>query len=81
MPNQGKSIAIKLYRLTKTNPITSNEVSRMVVAGADEKDARQVANQESGDSGYYWTDGSLVLCEEIGLANDGVYGVLASERQ
>jgi len=75
-----KSIEIRLFRLTKVNPITPGEATRLVVAAANEIQARQVANESSDDGNYYWTDGTLVTCEELGVANDGVSGCLAVER-
>lgn len=75
-----KSIQIMLYRLTKVNPIVTGEISRMIIASANEKQARETGNESSEDGGYYWTDGALVTCEELGTANDGVSGCLAIER-
>lgn len=77
----GMTIDIRLYRLTKVNPLIPNEISRVIVAAADEKQAREIANSSTEEEGYYWTDGTLVYCEEIGTASEGVSGCLVMERQ
>ena len=79
--SDSKSIQIKLFRLTKVNTLVPCETSRLVVAAANEIQARQVANENSDDGSFYWTDGTLVNCEELGVANDGISGCLAVERQ
>lgn len=76
----GKTIQVKLFRLSRNDSPMSGDPTRTVVAAATEKQARETANQETGAEGYIWTDGSLVSCEEIGIAHDGFSGVLVTEK-
>lgn len=71
---------IYLWSLERMEKLHSDEVGKCVVAAATEKEAREVANSESNAEGYIWTDGGLANCVRIGVADDGVQGlVLASK--
>lgn len=76
----GKSIEIKLYLLERNDTAVAGEVSKMVVAGRNEKAARETANSESGAEGYVWTDGHLVSAKEIGIATNAE-GVVLEARE
>lgn len=75
----GKTIQVKLWRLSRNDSPMTGEATRVVVAAATEKQAREAANQETTE-GYIFTDGALTTCEELGLANDGITGVQVIER-
>lgn len=72
----GKSIKIFLFHLKRTDRALSDEWAQCVVAGRSEEDARTTANEEARSEGYVWKDDSKATCERIGLAEDGVQGVV-----
>jgi hypothetical protein len=80
MPD-GKTIQVKIYQLRRIMTPQPDEWSSCVVAAGSEKEAREIANQESKAEGYVWTDGGLVESVEVGIANDGVYGLLIATRE
>jgi len=64
---------VKLWILTRQDTPQAGEVTACVIAMPTEKEARELANQESQAEGYVWTDGSLV--EANLLAENTVEGV------
>lgn len=64
---------VKLWKLTRQDTPMAGEVTACVIAMPTEKEAREMANQESAAEGYIWTDGSLV--EAKLLAENTVEGV------
>lgn len=75
-----KSIAINLYLLERSDTPSPDEWGKVVVAASTEKAARELANQESKAEGYVWSDGQLVSARLIGVAEDGVEGVILGAR-
>lgn len=76
-----KSLQIKLFLLERTATAYPDEWAKVVVAAVSEKVARELANQESKSEGYVWTDGSLVEAKELGVAIDGVDGVVLFSKE
>jgi len=77
MDNQDtKSVTLNLYLLERIDVMISGERSKCIVAGTDESKARQIANEDSGAEGYVWTDGHGVNAKRIGIADDGIQGVV-----
>lgn len=72
----GKSIEIYLYLLERADTANSGEWSSCIVASSTESGARQTANEEAGAEGYLWTDGFKVNAKKIGIAEEGVSGIL-----
>lgn len=64
---------VKLFKLSRTDVPMAGEVTACIVAMPTEKEARELANQESQAEGYVWTDASLV--EATLLAENTVEGV------
>ena len=75
------ALVIKLYLLERQDTPHVDEWSKVVVAAASETAARSRANSEAGSEGYVWTDGNLVAAKEIGLASEGVEGVVLQSRE
>jgi len=71
-----KTIEINLWLLERTETAQGTEWAKCIVAGTTEVQARQIANEDSGAEGYVWTDGSLTQARKIGVADDGVQGVV-----
>jgi hypothetical protein len=78
---ESKTLEVKIYLLTRINTPGPDEYTAGVVAAVSEKQARELANQESKAEGYIWTDGGLTEAKELGVANDGVSGVLLWSRE
>jgi len=76
MPDAKKSVEIYLYLLERQDSTIIDDNTRCIVAAPSEKAAREQANAESGMEGYVWTDGQTVNAKELGVANEGVSGVL-----
>lgn len=76
-----KSLEIKLFLLERNDTAHPDEWSKVIVAAVSEKSARELANQDSKSEGYVWTDGALVEAKKIGIADDGVEGVILSSRE
>lgn len=76
--SSGKSISIYLYLLERTETAYSGEWAKCIVAATNESSARQMANESAEAEGYVWTDGHLTSARKIGLADDGVSGVVLS---
>jgi len=74
-------IEISLYKLSRNDTPMSGELTACIIAAANEKQAREIANQESSAEGYVWTDGHLVDCQLIGKAEDGVSGIVLSSKE
>ena len=71
---------VYIWQLERGEKLHADEIGKCIVAAASEKEARQVANSESGTEGYLWTDGALANCIQIGVANDGISGLLLSSK-
>jgi hypothetical protein len=71
---------IYIWQLERMEKLHADEINKCIVAAASEKEARQVANSESEAEGYVWTDGNLANCIQIGLANDGISGLLLASK-
>lgn len=72
-----KSLKLKLYLLKRLGSTGPDEFTQCIVVGASERQAREIANEDSSTEGFIWTDGTLV--EAIELApntNDGVEGIV-----
>lgn len=69
-------LKIYIWRLSKENQLISTDLCDMIVAAATEKGARELANQRSKSEGYVWTDPSLVTATKIGLAEEGIHGII-----
>jgi len=80
MAEDTKSIQVELWYFERVSSASPHEWSKCVVAAPGEKAARNVANEESGDEGFVWTDGNLVEGRLLGQAADGVYGVVLFSR-
>lgn len=77
-----KTIKIKLFLLVRSEAPIADEYSACVVAAADERQARELANTESGTEGYVWTDGTVVEATELSSdTNEGVEGVVLWSRE
>jgi hypothetical protein len=77
-----KTISIKLFLLTRNESVVGDEYSSCVVAAGSEKEARELANNESNDEGYVWTDGTLVDAQELSpTSNEGVEGIVLWSRE
>lgn len=81
MADQTKTLRINLYLLERDQAVGPDEYSRMVVAAASEKAAREIANQESKAEGYVWSDGTITSVKLLGVAEDGVEGVVVATRE
>jgi hypothetical protein len=75
-----KTIRINLYLLRNIEP-KKEELTKCVVAASTEQGARELANQESGREGYIWNDAQLAAAKLIGVAADGVDGVILFTRE
>ena len=73
-----KSIEIGIWLLERTETAGPDEWAKCVVAAATETEARQLANEESKAEGYVWTNGSLASVRKIGVADEGIQGVVLS---
>lgn len=80
MAEDTKTIEIKLFLLERDETPMPDEWNQCIVAAATEKAARELANQESGAEGYVWTDGKITSAKYLGVATDGVEGVLIISR-
>ena len=80
MPEDTKTIEIKLFLLERDGTPMPDEWGQCIVAASTEKAARELANQESGAEGYVWTDGRSTNARFLGVAVDGVEGVLIISR-
>lgn len=76
-----KSIGIYLYLLERTETAYTGEWSKCIVAATSEQSARQIANSECGGEGYVWTDGGRTDAKQIGVAEDGVQGVVLAQTE
>jgi hypothetical protein len=76
MATTTKTIEIYLWLLERTETAYSGEWAKCIVAGTTAEQARQIANEDSGAEGYVWTDGSLTQIKRLGIADDGVQGVV-----
>lgn len=56
---------MKLWLLTRTGDIGWDEYNGKVVRAETEFQARDIANQRTGDEGKIWGHITLVKCEEI----------------
>jgi hypothetical protein len=72
----GKSIRIFLFHLKRTDRALPDEWAQCIVAGRDEADARTTANEDARSESYVWKDESKALCRNIGIAEDGVQGII-----
>ncbi len=77
----GKSITVYLFQLERQDSPGPDEATKIIVAAPSEKAARESANSEGGSEGYIWTDGTLVLAKKIGIAEDGVSGVICVSKE
>jgi hypothetical protein len=77
----GKTIEIYLYLLERTETAYADEWAKCIVAAPDESSARQAANEDSKAEGYVWTDGNMTSAKRIGVADDGVQGVILHETE
>ena len=75
---QEQSIEIFIYKLVRNETLVADEWAGCIVAAPSERQAREIANGESGGEGYVWTDGGAVNAECVGIAYEGVQGVIAS---
>ena len=76
-----KSIEIKLFLLTRTETPHPDEWAACIVAAKDEAAAREQANQDAPQvEGYVWTDGHKVHASFLGMASDGVSGVILGSK-
>lgn len=71
-----KSIEIGLWLLARTGSAFPDELVACAVAAKDEATARQMANQAALAEGYVWTNNEDVSATYLGVASDGVAGVL-----
>ena len=71
-----KSIEINIYLLERTETAIFGEWAKCIVAAASEQQARQIANEAASAEGYVWTDGALTQIRRIGVAEDGIQGVI-----
>jgi hypothetical protein len=71
---------VYIWQLERMEKLHADEVGRCIVAAPTEKEARSVANSESAAEGFVWTDGALANCIQIGVANDGISGLLLSSK-
>jgi hypothetical protein len=78
---ENKSLVVNLYLLERDQSTGPDEYSRMVVAACTEKQAREIANQESKAEGYVWSDGTITSVKIIGSAEDGVNGVVIATKE
>ena len=69
-----------LWTLERTEKLHADEIGKCVVAASTEKEARQVANSESGAEGFVWTDGALANCVQIGVAGENVSGMILASK-
>jgi hypothetical protein len=69
MPD-GHTIRLGVFKLERTEVPVAGEYGSCVAICATERGARELANQEAGDEGYVWTDGSKVTATRIGDASD-----------
>ena len=67
-----------IYLLERIQGADYDEYESMVIIADSPTRARKIANQNSGDEGYIWTDTSQVSCTLIDIKNEGV--VLTSFR-
>lgn len=67
-----KSIELKLYLLSLNYEPMPDELGSLVVAAPTESEARGIANQESKNEGYVWTDGQRTTCRLLGVADRDV---------
>jgi len=74
----GKSISIYLFLLERTETAYAGEWAKCIVAATTESSARQIANEGAEAEGYVWTDGHLTSAKKIGIADDGVSGIVLS---
>ena len=74
----GKTITINLFLLERTETAYAGEWAKCIVAATTESSARQIANESAEAEGYVWTDGHLTSARKIGIADDGVHGVVLS---
>lgn len=73
-----KTIELYLWLLERTETAYAGEWAKCIVAATTESQARQIANEDAGAEGYVWTDGSLTQAKRLGIADDGVQGVVLS---
>lgn len=71
-----KTLTINLYILKREDTVYAGEWASCVVASRTETNARQMANEAAKAEGYVWTDGHLTTCQKIGVADDGIAGVV-----
>lgn len=71
-----KTLTVKLFLLTRTETAAGDEYSACIAAAISEKAARELANGESGTEGYTWTDSARVEAKELGVAADGISGIV-----
>lgn len=76
MAGTGKSITLNLYVLERIDTVYNDEWAGCLVAATSESSARQIANEESKAEGYVWTDAGRTNARKIGVADDGVQGVV-----
>lgn len=76
MSTTGKSMDLYLYILERAETAATGEWAKCIVAAKTEEEARQIANEECGAEGYIWNDGFSTNAKKIGIADDGVQGVL-----
>lgn len=73
---------VYIWHLRRENNMVLNQVCDVVVAATSEKEARQIANENSREEGYIWTDTGIVAARRLGVAEDDIQGIIvqASER-
>lgn len=76
MANTGKSIELYIFKLDRTETPTTGEYTSCIVVGVNESSARQIANENSGSEGYVWTDGHKTSAQKLGVADDGIFGIV-----
>lgn len=81
MPDASKSLEVGLWLLERIESVGPDEWAKVVVAAASEKGAREIANFEAKAEGYIWTNGALTSSRKIGIAEDGVDGLILGSKE
>lgn len=71
-----KSIEIGLWKLSRQDNSMADEWSAVVIAAPSEKSARETANASSKAEGYVWTDSGRVNAQYLGVATEGISGII-----
>lgn len=71
-----KSIELYIFLLERNETPAHGEWAKCLVAATSEKAAGEIANEASEAEGYVWNDGARTSIRRIGIADDGVQGLI-----